>query len=88
MDRQEALAVVGEVLKVCKCFVDATHVSIRETDAQTGLKSAGFEIHIKSFPNDDLRECLAPVLAKRQLKTTELMESIIIYKPKTLNETE
>ncbi len=81
MDRQEAIGVVGEVLKGCSCFIDVTHVSITEPSGKIRMKSTGYEIYIKCFPNDDMRECLAPILAKHQLKMSELTEAIIIYKP-------
>ncbi len=81
MNRQDAIGVVSEVLNGCKCFIEATHISITDSSAQTRLKSSGFEIYIKCFPTDDLRECLAPILAKHQLKMAELEKAIIIYEP-------
>jgi hypothetical protein len=50
------------------------------------MKSTGYEIYIKCYPTDDLRECLAPILAKHQLKMAELEKAIIIYKPNMLKE--
>jgi hypothetical protein len=82
VNRQEAIGVVSEVLNGCKCFIDVTHISITDSSAQHRMKSTGYEIYIKCFPNDDLRECLAPILAKHQLKMAELTQAIIIYKPK------
>ncbi len=81
MDRQEAIDVVSEVLKGCSCFIDVTHISITDSSAQIRMKSSGYEIYLKCFPNDDLRECLAPILEKRQLKMGELEKAIIIYTP-------
>ncbi len=46
------------------------------------MKSTGYEVYIKCYPSDDLRECIAPILAKHKLKMSELMDVIIIYKPR------
>jgi hypothetical protein len=81
MNRQEAIGVVGEVLNGCKCFIDVTHVSITDSTYQIRMKSTGYEIYIKCVPNDDIRECLTPILAKHQLKMAEFEKAIIIYKP-------
>jgi hypothetical protein len=81
MNRQEAIGVVGEVLNGCKCFIDVTHVSITDSTYQIRMKSTGYEIYIKCVPNDDIRECLTPILAKNQLKMAEFEKAIIIYKP-------
>ncbi len=81
MEKQEAVAVVNEVLSVCKCFLDPTHLSITDLSAQIRMKSTGYEVYIKLAPTDDLRECLMPVLTKHQLRVAELEEAMIIYKP-------
>ena len=81
MDKTEAIGIVNEVLKGCSCFIDASHVSITDSSAQVRVKTTGYEVNIKCYPNDDIRECLEPILAKHQLKTAEFTEAIIIYKP-------
>ncbi len=81
MEKQEAISVVGEVLKACSCFLDATKISITEVGAEIRVKSTGYEIYIKCYPNDDIRECLEPILAKHQLKMAEFTEAVVIYKP-------
>ena len=82
MNRQEAASVFREVLNGCSDFIDLTFVSITDSTAQTHMKSTGYEIYIKCAPNENIGECLSPILAKHHLKMAEIEDAIIIYKPK------
>ena len=82
MNRQEATIILREVIYGCRDFVDVNFISITDSTAQTRMNSTGYEIYIKCAPNDKIRECLSPILAKHELKMAELEDAIIIYKPK------
>ena len=82
VNRQEAAGVLREVLNGCSDFVNMDFVSITDSSAQIRMKSTGFEIYIKCAPSSGLKQCLTPILEKRQLKMAELKEAIIIYKPR------
>ncbi|TRO51113.1 hypothetical protein E2P63_05260 [Candidatus Bathyarchaeota archaeon] len=57
-------------------------VSLTDSMHQIRMKSTGYEIYIKCNPNNNLKQCLTPILDKRQLKMAELKNAIIVYKPK------
>jgi hypothetical protein len=82
VNRQEASRVLREVVNGCEGGFDLNFVSITDSTAQIRMKSTGYEIYVKCAPNDKIRECLPPILAKHQLKMAELEDAIIIYKPK------
>ncbi len=83
MNRQEATGVLREVMNACRDFVAMDFVSITDSNAQTRMKSTGYEIYMKCALSKGLKQCLTPILDKHQLKMAELKEAIIIYKPKT-----
>jgi len=81
VNRREATGALREILNDCKDFVNMDFVSITDSKAQIRMKSTGYEIYIKCAPSIGLKQCLAPILEKHQLKMTELTKAIIIYKP-------
>jgi hypothetical protein len=82
VNRQEATGVLREVVNACSDFLTMDFVSITDSGAQIRMKSTGYEIYIKCSLCDGLKECLAPIIEKHQLRMAELKEAIIIYKPK------
>ncbi len=82
MNRQEATAVLREVLNDCSDYVNMDFVSITDSAFQTRLKSTGYEIYIKCNLRSGLQGCLAPILEKHGLEMAELKDAIIIYKAK------
>ena len=82
MNRQEATGVLREVIYGCRDYVDLNFISITDSTAQTRMNSTGYEIYIKCAPNENIGECLSPILAKHQLKMAELENAIVIYNPK------
>lgn len=87
MNRHETAVVLGEILNGCKELMDINFFSITDSKAEIRMNSTGHEIYIKCPPKGSLRRCLAPILAKNQLKMAELKEAIIIYKPREINQT-
>ena len=81
MDRYEAAVIFREILSGCKELMDITSVSLTDSKSEIRMKSTGYELHIKCRSSDNLEQCLAPILAKHQLKMAKLKETIIIYEP-------
>ena len=69
-------------MNVCSDYINMSFVSITDLTAQIRMKSTGYELYIKCNPSNKLKQCLTPVLDKRQLKMAELENAIIVYKPK------
>jgi glycine cleavage system regulatory protein len=84
LNRNEAVDVFKDVVESCKRFLDLNFVSITDSKAENRKKSTGYEIYIKCNPNNNLKQCLTPILDKRQLKMAELENAIIVYKPKSI----
>jgi hypothetical protein len=82
VNRQEATGVLREVMYDCRDFISMNFVHITDSSAQIRMKSTGYEIYMKCTPSNRLKQCLAPILEKHQLKMAELKDAIIIYKPK------
>ena len=81
MNRQEAVAVLREVLEACQDIMDMNYVSLNPSDAKIRKKSYDYELHIKCVLNSSLKRCLTPILEKHQLRMKELSGAIIIYTP-------
>ena len=80
--RHEAIGVLNEVMNECSDFVNMNFVSLTDSTYQTRMKSTGYEIYIKCAPSSALKQCLTPILEKKNLVMAELKNAIIIYKPK------
>jgi hypothetical protein len=82
MNRQEAIALLREILEACSELFDMNYVSLNLADAQIRKSADDYELHIKSVLDERLRQCLTPILEKHQLRMKESKGSIIIYAPK------
>jgi hypothetical protein len=82
MNRQEATAVLREIVEACRELTDINYVSLNLSDAQIRKDSDGYELYIKCDLSSSLKRCLTPILEKRQLRLKELNGAIVIYTPK------
>jgi hypothetical protein len=81
MNRQEAAAVLREVLEACQDLVDMNYVSLNPSDAKIRKKTDNYELYIKCVLDNSLKRCLTPILEKHQLRMKELSGAISIYTP-------
>ncbi len=81
MNRQEAVAVLREVLEACQDLMDVNFVSLNPSDAKIRKNSDSYELQIKCVLNSSLERCLTPILEKHQLRMKELSGAISIYTP-------
>jgi hypothetical protein len=82
MDRQEATAVLREILAACRELIEVNYVSLNPSDAQIRSNSGDYELYIKSTLTEPLRKCMIPILEKHQLRLKKLAGAICIYTPK------
>jgi hypothetical protein len=82
MNRQEAIALLREILEACNELIDMNYVSLNPADAQIRKSANDNELHIKCTLDERLRQCLSPILEKHKLKMKESKGTIIIYSPK------
>ena len=82
MNRQEAIALLREILEACRGLIEMNYASLNLADAQIRKSADDYELHIKWVLDERLRLCLTPILEKHQLKIRESKGSIIIYAPK------
>ena len=82
LNRQDATGVFREIVHAFGDLIDFNFVSITDSNAQTRMKSTGYEIYIKCAPNQQLKQRLMPIVAKHELKLAEPAGAIIIYRPK------
>jgi archaellum biogenesis ATPase FlaH len=82
MNRQEAIALLREILEACRGLIEMNYVSLDLADAQIRKSADYYELHVKWVLDERLRQCLTPILEKHQLSMKESKGSIIIYAPK------
>ncbi len=81
MNRQEATAVLREVLEACQNLLDLNYVSLNPSNAKIRREPENYELQIKCVLNSSLERCLTPILEKHKLKMKELSGAISIYTP-------
>ena len=76
MKREEAIAVLKEVVEACKT-AGYSHISLKAVE-----ESEGFKLHIKDhFDEKDFKR-IADIIQKRNLNMKKYDGSIVIYAPK------
>ena len=82
MNRQEAIALLREIIEACSELIEMNYVSLNPADARIRKGVDDYELHVKWVLDERLRQCLTPILEKHQLSMKESKGSIIIYAPK------
>jgi hypothetical protein len=82
MNRQEAIALLREILEACRGLIEMNYVSLNLAGAQIRKSADDYELHVKWVLDERLRQCLTPILEEHQLSMKESKGSIIIYAPK------
>jgi hypothetical protein len=86
MDKQQAIAVLRDVLAECAGSLLARCVSLASVapmHPKTLMDYSQFEVRITCMVDDDLRRCIGRVVEKHKLATRQEGNQIIIYRPQT-----
>lgn len=82
LKREEAIAVLKEIVEACK-KVDYANIILKPPGVENNMKSEGFELHIKDHFNQSDYECLTAIIQKRNLNMKKYDGYIVVYKPKS-----
>ena len=79
MKRQEAVALLKEIVEACKT-ISLQHISLKASSQEATVESEGFELHIKDHFNEEDWKCLETIIKKRNLSMKKHRDFIVIYK--------
>ena len=82
MKREDAIAVLKEIIEACKA-VDYTYISLKPPGDKSNVKSEGYELHIKDHFYKSDYECLTAIIQKRNLRMKKYNGSVVIFKPQS-----